>query len=393
MRGKSLFLLLLALGCGLVASVGITQVMSGRDGSSAGVEMEKIVVAVKDLPMGDPVNLDLVKLEDWPRDKIPPGALTNLEELNKRRPKTRIFSGSPVLNAQLFGQGETENAAGSHIPPGYRVVSIQVDGVSSSGGLIRAGDRVDLLLCAHPNPSKGVLETSTRTILQDVKVFAVDGRYRLDSADLEKVEQAKTVALLLTPQQAQIVTLATEVGTMRLALRSPDDQLQPTVGPSGPSDLFGLLAGGSKRDKERESSLGNKKGTDTAEAGKPEKGDKVDDLLKFLNGAIQSSASAASPAQETKPAAPSALVDAPAPAPEIKKAFTMRVISGTEVSDVRLEMAGAGAETGVWRLTGAAMDFGALAAPVEKKPAGPPLPELKPVDPKGKPPAPKTKVL
>ncbi|OFY75199.1 MAG: Flp pilus assembly protein CpaB, partial [Bacteroidetes bacterium RIFOXYA12_FULL_35_11] len=211
MRGKSLFLLLLALGCGLVASVGMTRVMAKRspDGQSAASETDKIVVAVKDLPMGDPINAEWVKLEDWPKDKVPPGALSRMEDVEKRRPKSRVFSGSPVLEVQLFGKGESDTAVGSHIPPGYRVVSIEAIGVSSSGGLIRPGDRVDLLLCVQACPAKRIYETSTRTILQDIKVFAVDGRFRLDAEDMEKVSPTKMVSLLVNPEQAQRLTLAT----------------------------------------------------------------------------------------------------------------------------------------------------------------------------------------
>lgn len=313
MRGKSLILLLLALGCGLVASVGITQVMSKRQTDNQTVaEMEKIVVAVKDLPMGDPINLEWVKLEDWPKDKVPMGAITQLEDVDKRRPKSRVFSGSPVLDAQLFGKGESDNAVGSHIPPGYRVVSIEAQGIISSGGLIRPGDRVDLLLCVQTNPSKGIHETSTRTILQDIKVFAVDGRFRLDSEDVDKVSPAKMVSLLLTPDQAQRVTLASELGTMRLALRSPTDQVQPKVSPSSPGDLFGTTDG-ARRLKEIESS--------THAASTPavatKTSEKLEDFLSFLRG------------QQNK--------QEQAPPPVLRPSFSMRVITGTEVKDIRLE--------------------------------------------------------
>lgn len=321
MRGKSLILLLLALGCGLVASVGITQVMAKRTTDNQAVaEMEKIVVAVKDLPMGDPINLEWVKLEDWPKDKVPVGAITQLEDVDKRRPKSRVFSGSPVLDAQLFGKGESDNAVGSHIPPGYRVVSIEAQGITSSGGLIRPGDRVDLLLCVQTNPSKGIHETSTRTILQDIKVFAVDGRFRLDSDEMDKVNPAKMVSLLLTPEQAQRVTLASELGTMRLALRSPTDQVQPKVAPSNPGDLFGTTDG-ARRGKETDSSA-------PAPAVTEKPSEKLDDFLSFLKGQQQ-------PPQQQQ-----------APLPVLRPSFSMRVITGTEVKDVRLESTGEVASNG-----------------------------------------------
>lgn len=311
MRGKSLFLLLLALGCGLVASVGITRVMAKRTTDApAAAEMETVIVAVQDLPLGDPINLQWVKEEDWPKGKVPPGAITRKEDLEKRRPKTRIFAGTVVLDNQLFGKGEAENTVGQHIPPGYRVVPIEVNSVSGAGGMVRPGDRVDLLLSVQVNPGKHIHETSTRTILQDVKVFAVNDRFRLEDDESDKSIAIKTVSLLVTPEQAQKVTLATELGTIRLVLRSPEDQEQPKVGPSSPTDLFGL-ADGSKRQHESQgiALLGTKS-------------DQVDDFLKFLRGQ-----------QPPQPAQPAAPRDEP------KTCFNMRIIAGVDVQDVQMELA------------------------------------------------------
>ena len=89
MRAKSLLLLFLALGCGLVASIGITQVIGNRNSDQipASGKMTTIFVALEDLPMGDMVTAESLKLEEWPSDKIPPGALTNMEDVEGRRPK------------------------------------------------------------------------------------------------------------------------------------------------------------------------------------------------------------------------------------------------------------------------------------------------------------------
>ncbi len=329
MRGKSLILLLLALGCGLVASIGITQVMAKRTTDNQAVaEMEKIVVAVKDLPMGDPINTEWVKLEDWPKDKVPAGALTQLEDVDKRRPKSRVFAGSPVLDVQLFGKGETDNAVGSHIPAGYRVVSIEAAGITSSGGLIRPGDRVDLLLYVQANPSKQIFETAHRHSSRG-QVLAVDGRFRLDSEDIDKVSPAKMVSLLLTPEQSQKVTLAAELGTLRLAMRSPEDQLQPKVTPSSAADLFGG-SDGARRNKEAEPS----KAVVTKSPGKS------DDFLAFLRGKPQQ-----------------------APLPVLRPCCNMRLITGTDVKDVRLEAMGetasndgAGPDHQVWKPVSSALN-------------------------------------
>ncbi|HPZ82795.1 MAG TPA: hypothetical protein PL064_05145, partial [Thermogutta sp.] len=82
MRTKSVLLLLLALGCGLVAAIGVKQVLATKDQATASptVEMQAIVVAAEDIAMGDPVKIEQIKLEDWPKSKIPEGALFKAEE-------------------------------------------------------------------------------------------------------------------------------------------------------------------------------------------------------------------------------------------------------------------------------------------------------------------------
>ena len=81
MRPKSLILLILALGCGLVAAIGINQVMANRatQNTAAVGETTPIFVAVSDIGMGDPLTPQVLKLEEWPKGKVPPGAMDRLD--------------------------------------------------------------------------------------------------------------------------------------------------------------------------------------------------------------------------------------------------------------------------------------------------------------------------
>ena len=108
-----------------------------------------------------------------------------------------------------------------------RVVVVKVDDVSGSG-LILPGDRVDVLVHLQdrtgdmPQPTA---ERSTRTFLHNVKVFAVNNVYSRESNG-ETVITAKTISLLVTPQQAELVTMASEMGRIRLVMRSADDETE-----------------------------------------------------------------------------------------------------------------------------------------------------------------------
>ena len=251
MRPKSLVLLMLALGCGLVASIGISQVMDRKNQQplQAG-ETEAIFVAMKDIGFGDPLNMQVLKLEPWPKHLIPAGALSKIEDVEGRLAGARFVAGEPVLEAKLMGNGEGSGPAVA-IPRGYRVVSVQVDAVSSIGSLIKPGDRVDLLVYVNRNPSSGITEAGTKTILQDVKVFAVNEQWRRPEDQNEESIAAKTVSLLVTPAQAEKVTLATEMGKVRLVLRSPEDDAgDVATGGTVVSDIFASASEKADRDRE-----------------------------------------------------------------------------------------------------------------------------------------------
>lgn len=225
MRAKSVILLILALGCGLVASIGINQVLANRGQTIVKHgETQPICVAVADVEMFDPVVATVVKLEQWPKDKVPAGAIANLADAEGRRAKTKIFAGEPLLDGKLLPKGETGAGASQLVPKGFRTVGVKVDMDSGLAGLIKPGDRVDVLVFVQANRQMNVLETATYTVLQNVKVFAVDSTFRSeDSGAAEEAIQARTVSLVVTPEQAETVLLAAQLGKVQLSLRNAND--------------------------------------------------------------------------------------------------------------------------------------------------------------------------
>lgn len=241
MRPKSLLLLVLALGCGLVASIGITQVMAKRDGGAAvsNVEMEPIFVALEQIPEWTPLSPQHLKLEEWPKDKVPEGALSKIEDIEGRLTRTRIYPGDPILNVKLFGEGEGDSGAGDRIPKGFRVVSVKVDAERGNSGLILPGNRVDVAVVLRADRSRGIIEATTKTFLQNIKVFAVNDQFKIDPTTDDKTITAKTVSLLVTPEQAQMVMVATEAGKVRLTLRGPNEEERVAVPQMDLGELLG----------------------------------------------------------------------------------------------------------------------------------------------------------
>src|SRR6476620_9415832 len=177
MRPKTLILLLLALGCGLVASIGISQVIN-RNREAAPVETEAILVALKDIKVNDLLDDKNLRQEEWPKEKIPADAVRTLKDVEHQRAGTKIFAGEPIRKAKFAVDGRQEE-----IPKGFRVVGVPVDAASAAGNLLQPGDRVDVVFSAKPEGAGGQRQHVAKTILQNIKVFAVNEQWRPAQGD------------------------------------------------------------------------------------------------------------------------------------------------------------------------------------------------------------------
>ncbi|QEG34611.1 SAF domain protein [Bythopirellula goksoeyrii] len=249
MRPKSLLLLALALGCGLVASIGISQVLDSNNKKQASIETVPIYVALQNINLGDPVNDGMVSLQEWPRDKVPVGAITKWEEIESRRPKTTIFQGEPLNDGKFLAKGETHDPI-SGIPPGMRLKTVSVDARKSAAGLLSPGDRVDVQLYIPQNERQGIPHAFTKIILQNIRVYAVDQTVQRTAEGTEERSVAKTLSLVVTPQQASRMTTAENMGELSLIPRHPDDDLIVDDAEQSLEDIF-ARSDSSNREKER----------------------------------------------------------------------------------------------------------------------------------------------
>jgi pilus assembly protein CpaB len=294
MRSKTIVLLVLALGCGLVASIGISQVLNRNQDAGAPEETSPVWVAMADIKSGDVLSPQNLKLEQWPKEKIPPGALGKLDQIENKHTRAAIYQGEPVLEKKLRVSG---TSSADTIPTGFRAYTVQGDAVNSHGGLLHPGDRVDVLV--YVNKSFGMVETGTKTILQDIKVFAVNDQTTPPDEKSADAITAKTVTLLVTPSQAEKAALAAEIGKIRLVIRAPDDK--SPVNPAGTTlgDLF----------------MSEKTNRDEEEMNKPVSGkSKGTGLAAMLNQAVRDA---------TKGVQPQGAAD--------DQSFTMQIIKGTDI--------------------------------------------------------------
>jgi pilus assembly protein CpaB len=235
MRAKSMVLILIALGCGLVASIAISQVMErGGNSDNDALETVQIYVASTDIDVNDQLDAENVRVEDWPKSKVPEGAIMDLEKITEQFARVRFYEGEPILQAKL---ANGIDGPAIKIPEGFRVCSLKVQMDTAVSGLVNPGDRVDIYGYFRKGPE--VPRTGTRQILRNVRVFAVNSETEQETDQEGRTIIAKTVSMLVEQDQVAKLMLATELGTLRLALRRPNETGKALGGGSAtPEELF-----------------------------------------------------------------------------------------------------------------------------------------------------------
>lgn len=230
---KPVILIAIALGCGLVAAVGVYQQMNNA-GATTQAEKVQVVVAKKEININEKLGEENVELVEWAQNQVPQGALSTLDELKDTYARARFYPGEAVLEEKIIDG--TKSGKSIDVPKGYRVVSVKVSLDSSVSNLVEPGDRVDVIVVLRECGEDLAL---AKTILTAVRVYAVNSEIT-PSLDPEKApEEARAVSLILKPDQIEKLMMATEMGTIKLSLRSPDDaEISDTKGCTF-SDMLG----------------------------------------------------------------------------------------------------------------------------------------------------------
>ncbi|HVW00567.1 MAG TPA: Flp pilus assembly protein CpaB [Planctomycetaceae bacterium] len=221
MKVKSLMLLAVAIGCGLVAMLGVQQVLSS-DKSAPEPEMGTVCVAAQEIPAGMLLTDTMIRVEKWHLATIPEGAVRDPKELAERALKVRAFPGDLILEVKLGAKGGGASVA---IPKGMRVVTVPVNLTMTHSGLIQPGDHVDVLVTYKTRDDKRGQIEKTKTVLEYIEVFATDRLRDVENGDNVKTE-AKNISLLVTPEQGSLLMLAASKGQLQLALRHIEDKEQ-----------------------------------------------------------------------------------------------------------------------------------------------------------------------
>lgn len=213
----------------------------------------KVIVAAKDLPVDTRIDESVLEIVEVPKKYVQPGAVSDVDSIFDRVLSVPALRGTQILES-MFKPATTESLA-QKVPSGLRGISIAANQVSAVAGLIDPGDYVDIYLTVETGTydTEGRMtpqDIVTKRILENVLVLANNQTLSKEDNERERYkgeqnvpgnvfsqvqtmggdrkDRIQTLTLALAPADAQKVTMAQEIGTVSVALRSAWDQ-----GPGG----------------------------------------------------------------------------------------------------------------------------------------------------------------
>ncbi len=195
------------------------------------VPLVHVLVARTDLSQGSVLTADAVRWQTWPQD-VPTGPYLvegkwRLQDVVGAVPRSNLSAGEPLTAEGLARPGE-RGALAATLTPGYRAITVNVTPSTGMAGFVVPGDRVDLILTVTVTPrdkEAGVPHHASETVLRDVRVVGLDQTLTQDpktdkKGDKKESSPPKTATLEVTPKQAEVVTVAADLGVLSLSLRS-----------------------------------------------------------------------------------------------------------------------------------------------------------------------------
>lgn len=225
MKSKSFMLMVLSMGFGLVAAIGISQVLGQK---SANAEPEKehgpVIVAAMDLDPNSRLTEENVKIENWPLDIVPDDAATSLDDIEDMVNRNRLGKGMPIQKSVIVNE---KSVASLSIPSDMKVVAIKVPSDDLFGGLLSPGDKVDVigLFAKRDKKNPNRINQTSKTFLRGLQVFSINNSMK----SVETREDSPTagtnsavVGVLATEEQAEAMYYVQRTAQIKLTLRGDE---------------------------------------------------------------------------------------------------------------------------------------------------------------------------
>lgn len=230
---RLLIVLLVAVATAGAATFAVLRMIQRAPVREVEVAHTYIVTAAHALPTGVRITAADVKVVAWPSSAPVPGAFDKVEAVVDRGVVSAFAENEPVTETKL-----ASSAAGAGlpptIPPGMRAISVRVNEVIGVAGFVIPGTRVDVFVTLKQDAG-----SMTRVVVSNVQVLTAGTRYEQDQGKSGEAMPSSVVTLLLTPEDAERLVLASNDGQIMLALRNPLDTESTDTKGTRTSGLFG----------------------------------------------------------------------------------------------------------------------------------------------------------
>ena len=216
MNSNRLLGLAVAIILGIVASVFVYRQFQAASAPKPVVRMQQIVVAAEPLKLGTRVNASNLKTIPWPQGQPVAGMFTKVDDVANRALITSVAENEPILESKLASLQSGAGLAAT-IPEGMRAMSVAVNDVVGVAGFVTPGTMVDVLVTGAATGGGNI----TRTILENVRVLAAGQKVEQDKEG--KPQTVPVITLLVTPDDAAKLAMASTEGKIQLALRNTID--------------------------------------------------------------------------------------------------------------------------------------------------------------------------
>lgn len=243
MRRAQLIGIAVAGGAGLLAFVLMQSIVSGPSEPTQitqQVDATQVLVARKDIGLGDITKQSDFRWQTWPADAVTKAFITQKEGAAGLRSvsgaivRAPILAGEPVSRQKLIKAGEGGVLA-AILPSGMRAISTRIKEETAAGRLILPNDHVDVILTRRLRGPNGQDQHVSDTLFRNVRVLAIGQQIEAKEGNKSSQGGANTATLELTPRQAETLALANSMGEISLSLRSIADADRGGPGVDGDS--------------------------------------------------------------------------------------------------------------------------------------------------------------
>ncbi len=225
---RAIFMLALSVLAGVAAVLLAARWM----GQQAAGSNARVVVATRDLQLGQAINASLLQEISWPQGTSPEGSFSEVAKLEGRVVRTAVFKGEPVLARKLAPEG-AKAGLDSVIKDGRRAITVKVNEVVGVAGFLAPGSYVDLMVNIREEQREAAV---SKIVLERIMVLAV--AQEANRPDETKPKVVNAVTLEVTPEEAEKIDLARNIGTLSLVLRNQVDVKEAPTDGMRRQDLF-----------------------------------------------------------------------------------------------------------------------------------------------------------